>query len=82
MDQFNNIDLDQLADVIRILKDSDVDEATVAGVHLKFRAPVEPDEASELPSTPTVTKRDAQPKNLYQELLGQQPPTWTSTQKA
>jgi hypothetical protein len=79
MDQnFNSIDLDHLADVVRILKDAGVDEATVAGVHIKFRAP-EPEVVET--STPTLTKRDAQPKNPYAEVLGQMPPTWTSTQK-
>jgi hypothetical protein len=79
---FNDLDLDKLVATLSILKDADVEEATVAGIHIKFRAPEAPDEASELPSTPTVTKRDVSPKNPYQELLGQQPPTWTSTQKA
>ncbi len=74
---FNNIDLDHLAAVIVVLKDADVEEAIVAGVHLKFRAPAE---ESDLPSTPTVTKAEPKTKSPYQEVLGQMPPTWTSTQ--
>lgn len=76
---FNDVDLDHLAALITILEDRNVEEAIVAGVHLKFRAP-EP-EGLDLPSTPTVTKADPKPKSPYAQVLGTTPPTWTSTQK-
>lgn len=75
---FNSIDPDLLATVVDLLKERDVEEAIVGGVHIKFRAP---EVEVETKSTPTVTREPVKPKNPYEEVLGQAPPTWLSTQK-